>query len=126
MAKILLIDDSNFIIKTTAEFLTSEGHEVVGSGNDGREGLQLYRNLKPDLVLLDLTMPNEGGRECLRKIRDEDPNARVVVVSAIREASIVNECMANGAKGYIEKPMKFRSKEFCDQFRAELSKALAA
>ena len=126
MARIVLVDDSNFIIRTTEEFLVAEGHEIVGTGNDGNEGLALYKKLKPDLMLLDLTMPNEGGRECLRKVLDFDPNAKVLVVSAIRESAVVEECLASGAKGYVEKPMKFRKPDFCEEFRGQVNHALAA
>ena len=126
MAKFILIDDSNFILKTTADFLKSAGHEVVACGTDGEEGFSLYKKHNPDLVLLDLTMPNSDGRECLRNILEHDANAKVLVVSAIREASIVNECMESGAKGYVEKPMKFRKPDFCQKFLETIDSALAA
>lgn len=126
MAKFVLIDDSNFILKTTSEFLSSEGHEVLACGNDGEEGFELVKKHKPDLVLLDLTMPNADGRECLRNIKKHLPEAKVLVVSAIREKTIVNECLQAGAVGYVEKPMKFRKPEFCAKFLSTIKEALAA
>lgn len=126
MAKFVLIDDSNFILKATSKFLSSEGHEVVACGQDGEEGFELYKEHQPDLVLLDLTMPNADGRECLRNIRGFDPSARVLVVSAIREKAIVTECLEAGAKGYVEKPMRFKRPEFRESFLAKIQDALAA
>lgn len=126
MARIVLIDDSKFILKQTTRFLESEGHEVVACGLDGLEGFDLFREHSPDLVLLDLTMPNADGRECLRNIRALDPEARVLMVSAIREEAIVTECLESGAAGYIEKPMKFRQPEYRASFLKQLEQALAA
>ena len=126
MAKVILIDDSNFILKTTTEFLEADGHQVLAVGRDGHEGVALFQKHSPDLVFLDLTMPNQDGRDCLRDILKLDSSARVIVVSAIRELSIVRECMESGAKGYVEKPMKFRKPEFCDSFRKTINEALAA
>lgn len=126
MAKFVLIDDSKFILSATSKFLSAEGHEVVACGRDGEEGVELVKAHKPDLILLDLTMPNADGRECLRNIRDNDPQARVLVVSAIRDKEIITECLEAGAKGYIEKPMRFRRPEFRDEFLAKIQEALAA
>lgn len=126
MAKFVLIDDSKFILKATSKFLSSEGHEVLACGNDGEEGFELYKQHRPDLVLLDLTMPNADGRECLRNIRSHDPSAKVLVVSAICEQQIINECLEEGAKGYVEKPMRFRRPEFRESFLEKINKALAA
>lgn len=126
MAKFVLIDDSKFILSATSKFLSAQGHEVVACGRDGEEGFELFKTHSPDLVLLDLTMPNADGRECLRNIRQHDPEAKVLVVSAIREDEIIKECLDAGAKGYIEKPMKFRRPEFCEEFLGKIQDALAA
>lgn len=126
MAKFVLIDDSKFILKATSKFLSSEGHEVLACGQDGEEGFELYKTHQPDLVLLDLTMPNADGRECLRNIRTHDPDARVIVVSAICEEQIISECLEAGAKGYLEKPMRFRRPEFRESFLEKINQALAA
>lgn len=124
MAKILVIDDSEFLAKGIANFMTQIGHDVVGIGHDGFEGIQLYRDLKPDLVTLDLTMPNRDGRMCLNDILDHDAEARVMVITALSEKSIILECLNRGAKAFQQKPLKFTNEEFREDFRRTVEAAL--
>jgi len=126
MAKVILVDDSKFILGITKAFLEESGHEVVGTAQDGEEGFELYKETSPDLVLLDLTMPNKDGSDCLNHILDFDPKARVMIVSAIREQQRIAECLSRGAKSIIYKPLKFRDDEFKESFRTKILDALAA
>ena len=125
MARILIVDDSSYMANAVKRFMEGEGHEVVAIGVDGFEGFALYQEHKPDLVVMDITMPNKDGRDCLAEIMEFDPAARVLVVSgSVKELSIIMECLNMGAKGYVEKPLKFADQQFCQDFRGTVQKAL--
>ncbi len=124
MARMLVVDDSDYLAKATKQFLETNGHEVLALGKDGNEGVDFYKKYHPDLTLLDITMPNKDGRDCLSEILAYDENARVLVVSAVRDSDIIMECLETGAKGYVEKPLKFRDEEFCQNFRETIQSAL--
>lgn len=119
MAKILIIDDANFSRRTLRAMLESGGHEVHEAA-DGLAALEQYFLLKPDLVMLDLTMKEMGGLEVLAKLREMDATARVVVATAdIQTATrkLVNEA---GACGFISKP--FAAAEALNAVQAALEK----
>ncbi len=125
MARILIVDDSSYMANSVKRFMEGEGHEVIAIGEDGFEGVALYQEHKPDLVVMDITMPNKDGRDCLAEIMEFDPGARVLVVSgSVKELSIIMECLNMGAKGYVEKPLKFADEQFCEDFRGTVQKAL--
>lgn len=126
MAAILVVDDSLYLTKMTSLALESEGHEVVAVGHDGQQGLDLYKEHKPDLTLLDITMPNKGGRYCLEEILAFDPTAKIVMVSAVSQASVVLACLKIGALDFVKKPLNFTDEEFCKQFHATIDNALNA
>lgn len=125
MAKVLVVDDSSFLAEKIKGFLESNGHEVVGMGEDGNEGFSLYKNLRPNLVTLDITMPNRDGQECLTDILGFDRSAKVIMVSAIDDQKVIVDCMNIGAKGFVEKPLKFKNREFCDDFVETINQALS-
>jgi len=79
------------------------GHEVAGVGSDGKEGIELYKSTKPDIVLLDVTMPNMDGRQCLREILQIDASAHVMMVSAVSTAEVKEQCLSAGAKDFVDK-----------------------
>lgn len=107
MAKrVLLVDDAAFMRMMLRDILTQGGYEIVGEAGDGNEGVESYRSLKPDLVTLDLVMPNKDGLAALREITQVDPNATVVMVSAMGQESLINEATEAGAKGFIVKPFR--------------------
>lgn len=112
--RILIVDDSRSIQKSVAWKIQKIGHEVVGVGADGFEGLKLYQELKPDILLLDVTMPNMDGRECLKEILAVDPSANVVMLSAIGNPEVVNECIRIGAIAFIDKN-KMMTEEYLEQ-----------
>ena len=114
---VVVVDDSKFLIKQIVEFFDKQlGFQVLAAGNDGNEAIELYKQHKPDLITLDITMPNKDGMEALKEIVKEFPNANVLMISAVRGSAML-ECMNAGAKGYIEKPLKFGNTEFVTDFK---------
>ncbi|OHD54215.1 MAG: two-component system response regulator [Spirochaetes bacterium GWF1_51_8] len=105
--KVLIIDDSQFIIKQLSQIFMSRDFEVVGTAQNGKEGLALYKSVYPniDMVTLDITMPEMDGLETLQRIREADPNAVIIMATALGTADAVKEAIKLGAKGYIVKPL---------------------
>ena len=105
--RVLIIDDSQFIIKQLSQIFMSREFEVVGTAQNGKEGLSLYKSLFPniDMVTLDITMPEMDGLETLQRIREADPNAVIIMATALGTADAVKEAIKLGAKGYIVKPL---------------------
>ncbi len=105
--RVLLVDDSMFVRKQLNQILTSEGFDVVGQAEDGLQGLELYKELHPnvDLVTMDITMPNMDGLTCLEKILDFDGKAKVIMISALGKEDLVKKSLITGAKNYIVKPL---------------------
>lgn len=107
MAKrILITDDALFMRVTLKNILTQNGYEVVGEASNGREAVELYEQLKPDLVLMDITMPEMDGLEALKAIRAKDANAKVVMCTAMGQKQIVLDAIQAGAKDFIVKPFQ--------------------
>lgn len=104
MARILIVDDAKFMRMTLSNILKKANHEVVGEGEDGNQAINLYRQLKPDLVTLDITMPSMGGLEALKEIKKEDPSAKVIMCSAMGQQRMVVGAIEAGAKDFIVKP----------------------
>ena len=96
MAKILIVDDAAFMRMMLKDILTKGGFEIAGEAADGVEAVAKYNELKPDLVTLDITMPNKDGIQALKEIKAADPNATCVMCSAIQ----------SGAKDFIVKPFQ--------------------
>ena len=124
MARILVVDDSVFLVKQLCEFLESEGHEVVGVGHNGYEGLELFIEHKPDLMMLDITMPKMDGEDCLRDVLEHDEQARVLMVSAVSDPRTIESVLDIGAAGFVEKPVRFGDAEFCAEFRKVIAEAI--
>ncbi len=103
---ILIVDDAAFMRMVIKDILVKAGYEVAGEAADGKEAIHLYRTLKPELVLLDITMPEMDGVDALKKIMQEDRNAKVIMCSALGQSSMVIECIQAGAKDYIVKPFQ--------------------
>lgn len=107
MAKtILIVDDALFMRKMLKDILTQAGYEVTGEGEDGEDGYQKYKALRPDLVTMDITMPNLSGIEGAKKIHSEFPEANILMCSAMGQENMVVESLISGAKGFIVKPFK--------------------
>lgn len=106
MAKILTVDDAAFmrrIIKTT---LKKAGYTEIYEAADGVQAIEKYNQIKPNLVLLDITMPNMNGLDTLKAIRAADPNANVVMCTAMGQEIMVIDAIRSGAKDFIVKPFK--------------------
>jgi two-component system, chemotaxis family, chemotaxis protein CheY len=104
MARVLIVDDAKFMRMTLSNILNKAGHEVVGEGENGRDAIRLYRDLKPDLVTLDITMPEMSGLEAVKEIKKEFSNAKVIMCSAMGQQKMVVEAIEAGAKDFIVKP----------------------
>jgi two-component system chemotaxis response regulator CheY len=107
MAKrILITDDALFMRVTLKRILTDAGFEVVGEAANGVEAVKLYSELKPDLVTMDITMPEMDGIEALKVIRGDHPSATVVMCSAMGQQNLMVEALQAGAKEFIVKPFQ--------------------
>ncbi len=105
-AKILIADDLSFMRMIQREILTERGYTIVGEATDGLDAVNKYQALNPDLVLLDITMPNMNGLEAMRKIFSINPKARVIMCSALGQQSLIVEAIRAGVKDFIVKPFK--------------------
>lgn len=102
---VLLCDDSRALRLLTSRQLGECGFEVVGEADNGVAAVERYEALRPDIVLLDLVMPQQDGREALRRILEIDPGARVVILSSLGAQHDIEECLKLGAKSYLQKPI---------------------
>ena len=106
MSRILIVDDAMFMRAKLRMMLEANGHQVVGEAENGEIALQQYKKLTPDLVTMDITMPVVDGVHALRNIRDHDPKAKVLMISAMGQQSMVVEAVKAGANGFIVKPFQ--------------------
>ena len=104
MAKILIVDDSRTSRKILRSILEEDGHEVIGEAKDGEEGFKLFKELTPEIVTLDITMPVMDGIECLKLIKADDPDAKVIMVTAAGQKSKMIEAISSGASEFVAKP----------------------
>jgi two-component system chemotaxis response regulator CheY len=104
MGRLLVVDDAMIMRKMIKDAAVEAGWEVAGEAGNGLDGVSLYEKLRPDLVTMDLVMPVMGGNEALRKIRASDPEARVVVVTALDQKQTLMESIRDGAIDFIVKP----------------------
>lgn len=106
MGKILLCDDSMFMRMLEAKMLRSNGHEIVGEASNGWEAISLYQLCQPELVLMDITMPKLDGISAVKTIMAKDPQAHIVMVSAIGQQSYMVEALDAGACDFVVKPFE--------------------
>jgi CheY-like chemotaxis protein len=102
---VLLCDDSRALRMLTAGQLAAAGFDVVGEAGNGLEAVECYLALRPDIVLLDLVMPECDGREALSRIVALDPDARVVILSSLGAQGDIEQCLRLGARSYLQKPI---------------------
>lgn len=105
MRKALVVDDSSFMRLSMKTILERNGYEVVGEAENGQIGVFRYKELKPDFVTMDVTMPEMDGLEALQQIKKTDPDAVVVMVTAMGQEAMVREAIMSGAKGFVVKPI---------------------
>ncbi|MCU7667926.1 response regulator [Bacillus thuringiensis] len=105
--KVLVVDDAAFMRMMIKNFLKDEeDFEVVGEAENGEIAVEKYKELQPDIVTLDITMPDVDGLEALKRIREMDPNAKVVMCSAMGQQAMVLDAIRNGAKDFVVKPFQ--------------------
>ena len=107
MANILIVDDSKFMRKTLSDILAKEGHQIAGEAENAKEAIELYKRLEPDLVTLDIIMPEVEGLNALFALKamiKANSQAKVVIVSAMGQEVVMEECIQAGAKDFIVKP----------------------
>jgi two-component system, chemotaxis family, chemotaxis protein CheY len=117
--RILVVDDAAFMRMMIKDILTKNGYEVVGEASDGAQAVEKYQELKPDLVTLDITMPEVDGIEALKRIRAVDPSARVIMCSAMGQQAMVIDAIQAGAKDFVVKP--FQADRVLEAVRKALS-----
>lgn len=117
--RILIIDDAMFMRTMLKGILTKNGYEIVGEASTGIEGIDKFRQLSPDLVTLDITMPEMDGLQCLEKIMEINPHANVVMCSAMGQQAMVLDAIRLGAKDFIVKP--FREEKVVESVRKVLT-----
>ena len=106
MKKVLIADDAAFMRMSIKTILTKNGFEVVGEAENGQVAVKKYKELKPDVVTMDITMPEMSGLEALKAIKEIDPQAKVIMISALGQEVMVREAIMYGAKSFIVKPLK--------------------
>ncbi|MFK5892398.1 MAG: response regulator [Pseudomonadota bacterium] len=109
MLNVLVVDDSTMAIRNISAYITSIGHRVVGEATSGAQALKLYKQLKPDLITMDITMPEidgiTDGITAVKKIIQFDPSADIIMVTSHGQESLISKAIQAGAKGYILKPL---------------------
>jgi two-component system, chemotaxis family, chemotaxis protein CheY len=106
MARVLVVDDAAFMRKVLSDTLSKGGHEIVGEASNGTEAIDRFRELRPELTTLDITMPGKDGLTALREILSFDPSARIVMCSALGQESKVLEAIRAGATDFVVKPFQ--------------------
>ncbi|MBO8162465.1 MAG: response regulator [Brevibacillus sp.] len=104
--KVLIVDDAAFMRMMIKEILTKNGYTVVGEASDGAQAVEKYKELEPDLVTMDITMPEMDGITALKEIKKIDANARVIMCSAMGQQAMVIDAIQAGAKDFIVKPFQ--------------------
>ena len=106
MKTVLLVDDAAFMRSSLKIMLERNGYQVIGEAENGAKAIEKYNETKPDLVLMDITMPEMDGIQALKKIIAGDPNALVIMCSAMGQQAMVIESIQSGAKDFIVKPFQ--------------------
>lgn len=106
MKRVLIVDDAAFMRASLKMMLENNDFEVVGEAADGQAAVEKYQECKPDIVTMDITMPVMDGIAAVKRIKAVDPNAIIVMVSAMGQESMVRDAIVSGAKGFVVKPFK--------------------
>jgi len=119
MARIMIVDDAAFMRMMLKDILTKNGFEIACEAVNGHDAIEKYKEEKPDLVTLDITMPEMDGLEAIKHIKEIDKNAKVIMCSAMGQQAMVIEAIQSGAKDFIVKPFQ------ADRVIEAVKKALA-
>ena len=106
MKKVLVVDDAAFMRMMIKDILQKNGFEVIGEGSNGIQAVELYKQEKPDVVTMDITMPDMDGIEAVKQIKAFDPNAKIIMCSAMGQQSMVMDAIKAGARDFIVKPFQ--------------------
>ncbi len=106
MSKVLIVDDAAFMRMMLKDILSKNGYEVVGEAENGKIAVDKFKELKPDLVTMDITMPELDGISAVKAIKSEDASARIVMCSAMGQQAMVIDAIQAGAKDFIVKPFQ--------------------
>lgn len=104
--RMLVVDDTKFMRKMLSDILVQSGYEVIGEADNGKQAVELFRELRPDVVIMDITMPEMDGIEAIREIRRVDPQSVILVCSAMSQQELISDALKAGANGYLMKPFK--------------------
>lgn len=104
--RILIVDDAAFMRMMIKDVLTKNGFEVVGEAENGLKAIEKYKELTPNLVIMDITMPEVDGIQAVKEIKKSDPNAKIVMCSAMGQQAMVIEAIQAGARDFIVKPFQ--------------------
>jgi len=106
MSRVLIVDDAAFMRMTIRKILEADGYTIAGEADNGEDAVKKYKELLPDVVLLDITMPVMNGVDALKEIKKFDEKARVVICSAMGQQAMVAQAIQNGARDFIVKPFE--------------------
>ncbi len=106
MKRILIVEDAKAISEILKEILESRRYDIITAEN-GREGVEMYKKIKPDLVITDISMPQKSGIELIKEIKEYNRGAKILVVSVISDKEVIDKAFAAGADDYIIKPFEF-------------------
>ncbi|MGY4689437.1 response regulator [Salibacterium sp. K-3] len=106
MASVLIVDDASFMRMMIKDILTKNEFEIAGEAANGQEAVDLYKDTHPDLVTMDITMPEKDGIAALKEIQEEYPDAKIIMCSAMGQQSMVIDAIQAGAKDFIVKPFQ--------------------
>lgn len=104
MAKIMIVDDAGIVRSMLKKFLTNGGHEIVCEATNGLEAVEKYQEFKPELVTMDMSMPEMGGITAVEKIKQIDPKAKIIMISAINQKDLIIKALKAGVINYMIKP----------------------
>lgn len=106
MAKVLVVDDAAFMCLTIKQMLERNGHTMIGQASTGVEAIKQFTELKPELILMDITMPEMNGVEALERIKAIDPKAKIIICSALAQKEMIAKSIELGVEDFIVKPFK--------------------
>ncbi len=106
MARVLIVDDAAFMRMMIKDILEKNGYEIVGEASNGLKAVELYKAEKPDVVTMDITMPDMDGIEAVKAIKGFDPAAKIIMCSAMGQQTMVMDAIRSGARDFIVKPFQ--------------------
>jgi len=106
MTRVLIVDDAAFMRMMIKDILEKNGYDVVAEANNGIKAVEMYKREKPDIVTMDITMPDMDGIEAVKAIREFDPSAKIIMCSAMGQQSMVMDAIRAGAKDFVVKPFQ--------------------